>query len=601
MSKDLKITLQLDRKQQAQVEAEARADSAKTAKQVISDADVAEKEKVKKAKESAAARAASEKQLQADIAKAKKEADAEFSKIMRQSDAEARQVTAERLKAERQAAQEAIRLQKQKAAEAKKALEEQKRAQEKLTAAQGDGVKSLVQMTAAMVGLQSGQAVIRSIGSEYQRSAEYITSMAKDFIVLQKTMQSVAAITGNKNSNAFTVSEATAGAAANLVPEQWTSFRDSFMAKASNYVGDKKSARLNDTESAKFQASMAEYAVDHGVPLGEMADFAGGLLAQEKGPTTAAAMTSKAGKVFATLEASSKKVSGLLPGMTRIMAQGFTAEEAAPKLAMMPEIAPDEESTHLLRAINEIRQVANEGKGDQFGMEKGMSPNQKLEAVVGNLHKRSQKNGKIDDEKLDSLLMQLTPETITQNTLRGLVNKGPEGMNQWKAILAGTPDNIVQTDIASARQTDAGKVRSAEAQQALSRVKRGAEFASAEPEFMKARGRLNDSHRLDEIGIPENLARQAAGLATGVSVEQQLVNQYALSDVRQRALAAGVNEPGLQTASRSGNDAILTQQLEVNKEIVRLLKLISEKEGLPGAKIPAPIPGRPANPALRVP
>ena len=61
-----------------------------------------------------------------------------------------------------------------------------------------------------------------------------------------------------------------------------------------------------------------------------MGSFAGGLLAQQKGPTTAVQSEKpQAGKVFSTLEASSAPVAHLLPMLTRAQAQGFTAEQGA--------------------------------------------------------------------------------------------------------------------------------------------------------------------------------------------------------------------------------------------------------------------------------
>ena len=391
----------------------------------------------------------------------------------------------------------------------------------------------------AQIGLQTARQVVHAISDEFKRAADFTRDMAKDFIALQKTMQSVAAITGNQNSNKFTVAEARAGAAANLTPAEWTQFRDAFMAKASNYVGKKPNAILNDAEAGKFQASMAEYAKLHGVGSGEMADFAGGLLRKSKGRATRRPWCAKAGKVFATLEASSKKVGGLLPGMTRIMAQGLGAEEAAPKLAMMPEIAPDEESTHLLRVINEIRQLDQSGKGGNFGIEKGMTMNEKLEAVVTNLEQRSTRGGKIDQEQLDKLLAEVTPESIAQNTLRGLANKGQKAMGQWKDILVGTSATAVQEDIALGRQTDAGRQMHAEAQNALVKTERGSDFAPAETALLEAQTDLIRSRKMEQFHPAETLLRGTLGALTGVSSDQSIINEQALKNVRREQRRPG--------------------------------------------------------------
>lgn len=190
------IELHLNRSQQAKIEAEARADSAKTAKQIISDADNTEKEKAKRAKESASARAKAEKELQAAITKAKKEAAAEFDKIMRMSEAEAKKYDAERIAAEKKVAQEAIRAQQQKTREAQKFLAQEAKDQEKLTASQLGGVKSLVQMSAAFLGLQSAAAFIGGVSAELGKAAAFAQKTAEEVLSLRGSLRDLAALRG---------------------------------------------------------------------------------------------------------------------------------------------------------------------------------------------------------------------------------------------------------------------------------------------------------------------------------------------------------------------------------------------------------------------
>jgi hypothetical protein len=446
-----------------------------------------------------------------------------------------------------------------------------------------DSVGNLIK---AQIGVGAVKQAVGAMTAEFKRAADYTQSLVENFVGIQKTMQSVAAISGKQNTNAFVVKEAQAAAAANLTPENFTAFRDAFLSKASNYVGNKPGAKLSEADSDSFQASMAEYAALHGVSTGEMAEFAGGLLAQEKGPTTAEKMKAKAGRVFSTLEASSAKVSHLLPGMTRVMAQGFSAEEAAPTLAMMPEIAPEEESTHLLRVIGEVRKLNLEGKGGAYGMTKGMTPQQQLEQLVGNLSERTSKG-----EDLDKLIQGVTHEDIAGNTLRGLVRQGPKGFDQWKGILKSTPDNAVDADIALGRQSDAGKIMHGEAQVALAQTEQASLKAAVEPERKLAEAEYIRSGKREEYHPLERFGRGFIGATiTGVGADEQEINQIMLANVRQRAIAAGVKDPDLEYASRTGNDALLTQQVDLNKEVVRLLGLILEKENpKPATPVSAPV------------
>jgi hypothetical protein len=380
-----------------------------------------------------------------------------------------------------------------------------------------------------LVNLMQGQAALGALkqfagamNDTMKAAVEQTQRVARGFIEIQKQMRSVMALSGQPASNAATLTEVRAGAAANLKPEDWTQFRTAFLAAASNYVGDKPSAKLGESDAAGYQAQLAEYAQAHGVSQTEMAGFAGGLLAQEKGPTTAEKMSAKTGGVFSTLEASSADVAHLLPFMTSVMAQGMSAEQAAPWLAQLPEIAPHEEGTHLLRVLNELRQAKLEGKSEQFGVTKGMGMQEQLEAVITTLRDRSDKG-----EDLDKMLMDLTHESIAQNTLRGLVGQGKEGFQQWQGILNSTPANALETNIEANRKTDLGRRMHAESQLALREAETGSERTGAELWKLEAEAELTGEKRFDQPNV-EDYARQGFARIKGTSPRQQLINERAV-------------------------------------------------------------------------
>jgi hypothetical protein len=426
-----------------------------------------------------------------------------------------------------------------KVASAAKAAGEAGRKAGQDTAASMDAAKaSAAGLGEAMAGLMTGSQVLGALTkagalftAAMTEAAEWTKRVAADFLATQQSMQGMAALTGKVNSDKFTTEQIQKAASVNLKPAEMTAFQDTFLSKASNYVGTGPSSKMSDAESSKFQASMAEYAKLHGVSMPEMADFAGSLLAQAKGP-----QTSQAGKVFATLEASSAKVGHLLPGMTRVMAQGFKPEEAAPILAQMPEIAPEEESTHLLRLVAEVRKLNLEGKAGAYGIKEGMSPAKQLETLIADLHAKS--GGGKDAKGLDALIQGITKEDIAGNTLRGLVNQGPAGIKQWQDLLKKTPDDVVPVDIEKGRKSDAGRTLHAEAQLAAAEAGRGARFADVERLKKEAEAQLAKEGVFDKYHPVEDPARSVMSWFKGTSGRQQRINERA-EDLASAGLPAG--------------------------------------------------------------
>jgi hypothetical protein len=319
----------------------------------------------------------------------------------------------------------------------------------------------------AQMGLHALKGVVASFGDEWKRVAEEVGRTSKEFQAFRESLQGVSALSGQQNTNQFAAAEIERAERAHVTPKEMKDFRDAFLSKASLYVGEGPDAKLNTKDADEFQEYLSEYSKLKGVSQQEMAGFAGGLLAQQKGPTTAAEMKARAGKAFATLEASSAPVSHLLPGMTRVMAQGLSAEEASRTLAALPEVAPEEESTHLLRVLAEIRRNNVEGKSGAFGIQEGQSPQQQLETLVGNLRQRSGGNQK----ELDRLLREFTHEDIAANTLRGMVNQ--VNFDQWRQVQEAVPADQLERTIKEGRQSDAGKQYAVSSRHAVEQARMG--------------------------------------------------------------------------------------------------------------------------------
>jgi len=352
----------------------------------------------------------------------------------------------------------------------------------------------------ARFGLPAVGEIAGVVNAQLREVGEYARKTAQHFVDVQKAMQGVAALAGKSNTNHATLEEARMRAAANLEPGKSTQFRDAFQSKASHFVGDKPGSKMSEGDGVKFQRSMAEHAAVHCVSAVDMADFAVGLLAQAQGPTTAEAMKAKAAAVFRDLTASSAPVRHSLPGVTRAMAEGFRSEVAAPALAMAPDVAPGEETARLLRLVAEGRRLNLEGRGADYAVSKDMSPQQQLEALVGNPGQRSERG-----EDLDTLVRGVTHEGIAGDALRGLGRQGPGGFDQWKGIRADAADSAVAADIANGRESEAWQQM---------RFERGSMQAAREQLTKNAEPLLVKERPFDKRRHEDHFLRQPAALGS---------------------------------------------------------------------------------------
>ncbi len=200
----------------------------------------------------------------------------------------------------------------------------------------GTATRSVGSEVADLMKVQFGLGALKSVGmavvGQFNEASQKIEAMAKQFQKLRSDMNAVASLSGDTNTNKFTLKEIDAAQKANVTPQEFKQFREGFLSKASAYIGDDEGSRMTAEEAEKFQGTMAELAKKKGISESDMAQFAGGLLASTKGKTNAADLTARAGGVLNALEASSTDVKELLPKMIRVQAQGLSAEEAAPLL-----------------------------------------------------------------------------------------------------------------------------------------------------------------------------------------------------------------------------------------------------------------------------
>ncbi len=265
----------------------------------------------------------------------------------------------------------------------------------------------------------------RAMGAEFKSAVDYITNIAKEFVTLREAMQQVAALKGEKNSNEFTVSEASKAAKASLTPQEWRTFQEQFQSYGGAYLEGDQSKFVDRQINGKkvtaaeqgeqYQQQIAEFAKARGIPAQEIAQLGGALLQFSEGPQTNEGLMSQLGKVYKTLERAPTPVAQLMPQMSRIMAQGASAEEASQMLAIMSEAMPGEEETGVTNTLKAITTQTLKGKGAALGQKKGMTPVEKIRAAVESIKARTDKG-----EDLDKILHDIAPDIREMRRRKGI-------------------------------------------------------------------------------------------------------------------------------------------------------------------------------------
>jgi len=451
-----------------------------------------------------------------------------------------------------------------------------------------DSVSNLVN---AQMSLPAVKAVAAVFGSEYSRAATYVQNMAKEFTVLRQAMRQVAALNGESNSNQFALSEVKAAAQARLTPKEWKRFQKQFQTYGGAYLeGDQARFVQRGEVSAKeqaeqYQAQIAEFAKARRINGEAAAQLGGGLLQFSEGPQKTEDLMSRYGKVFKTLERAPTPVAQLLPQLTRVMAQGASPEEAAQLLALMSEATPGEEETGVTNTIKAITNQVFEGKGEALGQKEGMSRLEQVKAAVTAIKERVGKG-----EKLHAVLHEVAPDLREMRGMKGFLTRGLEagGFERVAGYVKETPADFVQTAIKDYEASDAGRQAKHDADEALARAERGAKNQDVEAQLQEARMRVTRSGALEQ-GRADFLVRdKLLGTISGVSAEEQVINEEADRTLRAQAIKTGIHGVG----SREGDVAFRSQE-SVNAEIKDLLHQIAEATKKTAAAPPPAVPRPP--------
>jgi len=441
--------------------------------------------------------------------------------------------------------------------------------------------KSVADLLKAQIGLSTAKEAAAAIGAEYARAAGRVKEMALAFADVRQAMQQVAALKGAQNNDDFALGEVKKASEASLTPEKWRTFQEQFQSYGGAYIEGETSrfkgqeGMTSSQQAEAYQQHIAKFAQARGINADEAAQLGGGLLQFSKGPKKVEEFEAQYGKVFKTLERAPTPVSQLLPQMSRVMAQGASPEEASEMLAIMSEAMPGEEETGVTSALKAIRDQTQEGKGAALGQKEGMTPLEQVKAATSKIKERTEKG-----EKLDDILTEVAPDVRERKALRGFLDRGLEakGFERIEKYQKETPDDFVTTANDDYDKSDAGKAAKRDADEALAKAERGKHHQPVEAELQEARTKLTREGYFEETHHAYNALGKITGVATGVDVDQQAINQRALDDIRAKGRAAGVTLPGYEGMNPEDGklSASVHSQEAVNKEIAEWLKQIAE-------------------------
>jgi hypothetical protein len=448
-------------------------------------------------------------------------------------------------------------------------------------------------------GYQALKDVANSLLTSYKETADHIREIAKEFIDLQQALTQVAALQGKSLSDQFTVEQADLAVQAKLKPEEWKNFQEQFQSYGGAYL-EGPNRKMSDDDAITFQQYVAEFAKARGINPAEAGQLAGGVLQFAEGPISAAEGVARFGRAFKTLERAATPVSQLLPQMTRLMAQGSSDAEAAQILNLFSEIMPGEEGTYAMAATKGLRNLMLEGKGDELGLTKDMTPLEQMKAASRRLLERQAAG-----EDVNQMLHGYFKRDEEFRAIAGLMSRGgdPSSAHSGFARVAGyvrnTPANFVETELDNYEKSDGGRRAAMQAEEAWRRLRSGAEFAGVSDLKQEARNQLLAERRFERVE-PEDIFRGMASWLIG-SKEDQLVRERALQLARQRAAASGV--PELDQTGLLMKTGIGLDDATVNEEILRLLQAIeaNTKDQAEARKKqpPAPLSAPPPRPQGR--
>ncbi len=461
----------------------------------------------------------------------------------------------------------------------------------------GSATKSLLSLGRAQIGFSMIKAAGQAIGSEFKRAADYVKEVANEFAELRKTMQEVATLKGEANSNKFTVEEARKAQGMGLTAAENRDFQAEFLNYARSQVatdektgGVAEGAKLTSAQGEEYGGRVAALMKSLGINPAVGAELAGSLLENAKGPQDVDELMAKLSRTFNVLEKGRVPLNRALPQMSQIMGPNIGAEEAAKLFAIASPAAPGQEGNAVESVLKAIEEMKVEDKNQQFGVTEDMSQYESIKAFAENMKKRKEDfmaAGKSENEATVAVARQLKEAGVAadirerRGLVAGFARQGVKlgGFERYEAIEKNTPEDFEEARKTRYEGSDQGKRNAADIETQVQKIERGAQYQDVELELEKAKARVVRRGDLKQSGLSK-IARGATSAYTGVSTEQQIVNEEALRSLGRRATDLGIENP-YDDRTMAGNlnvtEKISTRgQADINAEIKEFLKRIAE-------------------------
>ena len=284
--------------------------------------------------------------------------------------------------------------------------------------------------------------------------------MAKEFQGLRKSMQEVATLKGSGNTNEFTLQEAQKAQQFHLNPQEYRDFQAEFMNYAGAQIGtDEKTgkvaegAKLTAEQGEQYAGRVAELMKGSGVNPAVGAELAGSLLENAKGPQDVDELMKQLSRTFNVLEKGRVPLKQALPQISQIMGHGISSEEAAKLFSIASPAAPGQEGNAVESALKAIEEMKAEGKGEDFGVKRGMGQYESVKAFAENINKRKADlvaGGKTEQEATDEVAALLKEKGVAadirerRGLVAGFARQGVElgGFKRYEKIQEETPEDF---------------------------------------------------------------------------------------------------------------------------------------------------------------
>jgi len=460
---------------------------------------------------------------------------------------------------------------------------------------------SVAGLLKAQFGLAAVKQTAQAIATQFNETSEYVMKMAREFQGLRKSMQEVAALRGQPNSSQFTIDEAQKAQAAGLTPQERRDFQAEFLNYAGSQVGG-ENGKLTEAQGEEYGNRVAAMMKSSGINPAIGAELAGSMLENAEGPQNVDELMKRFSTTFQVLQKGRVPLGKALPQLSQIMGHGISAEESAQLFSIVSPAAPGSEGTSVEAALRAIQEMKSKGTGEEFGVKKGMSQFESVEAFAKNLNQRQAKmmaGGDTEQMAQDKIAALLEERKVAADNreqrglIAGFARQGVHlgGFERYRKIAKDTPDDFEAQQKATYEDGEAGRQNRIEIAQAVADAKVGGRNEGV------LRRRQIAEVELTEGGAFENpsLNDRASGiffgnLPGGADARGQQINRQAIARAR--------TELGETPNTVSDNATALNTAL-TNKLLTELNQRVEEQNKMMQKDQQSPLISKPPNPNTR--